>query len=412
MRVVRSLLHQAQKLNSPHKIRRATQQWKHRLVRTLWLKYGHIARRPWQPAIEKSLRKGKHQQAINLLRPHYNCELPASSFKMFMADLRAAKGPEEWEEKVFGEHRDRLMRFRPDRQQTEEFLKDMEQVLNKPGYIPRRQEKLKALKMIRAFNQNPPSLCLEGQSASVMAFNLALRIYEPGLLTAQSRLPVRSDPGFTGTGLCGPVAMMSLLCHEQPVRFTQFALKLISKGKAKADGFKLKVPSVVRAIPEYLDILSPLDRAVLGSFIPTTGSFGEFKGVYVGQLKKWFKAAGWKDTSYKPFSGKMKQRIRNRAKVAESLKKACAKGPAVIFGDSGMIFTLPERSAVNQHEAKPDGVTVTKHAHYTSVLDCTDLGKERLELKVINYGRIYKLHITKADLSRVTDGIIALGELE
>ncbi|KEQ16649.1 hypothetical protein [Endozoicomonas numazuensis] len=410
MKIAQSALQLAKVLLSPSWLKGKIRLWKHRLIRVVWLKFGYIAKSSRQSPVEKTFSfndPGKTKE-VKLLRPHFNCELPGLSFRMFLQELDTTD-PELWLDRVFADNRSRLLRFRPDQKQTEAFLIQLENVFKTLPDLNQRKQKLKALEMIKQFNRDSPGLCVDSAEPSVLAFNLALRLCDPGLLTAQVRLPIASDPGFSGTNLCGPTATMSLFCHQKPELFTRFTLDLATRGMAKADGFSLKVPTIMRAVPEYLGALNPFERILLGSFISTQAGFGKFKGVYPVQLKKWLHRLGWKGAKQVFFTGGEPGRIKNRHKLANSIKESCDKSPIILFGDSGVVIhSLPGNENSNHYTTEPENLTKSGSLHFTAVLACKILDEERVRLTVNNYGRIYDLHISKTDLARFTEQIISL----
>lgn len=410
MNGVRNVVQTIKTYLAPARVLETVRQWKHRLVRVLWKAFGYIPK-PGGPAkAERTFRfdDGGAVKEVHLLRPFVTDELPSMSFELFLKDL-SGSSPDEWVHQVFSENRERLLRFRPSQFQTKRFLAQMRTVMAQLPDVDRRNGLLAALDKLSVFNERAPELCVAEPNPALLTFGLALRIYDTGLMIAQTRLAIDDDIGFSGVGVCGPHSVMSIFNRLKPDAFAEFALDLFEHGRAQNGRFQLKVPTVLKTNPDHLAHIPSFERTLLGSFISTLNSFSRFRGTTRFQVVDWLQKMGWKKAFHYTVWHGGEKREGSYQKTLELLSSASFDKPVIYGGDSAIaIDSLPvevnaERGDVGFRKLHKDGV-----GHYVPVYGFEDLGGDRVRLTLGNYGRICTVQLDKNELLGLSKELILL----
>ncbi|WP_281646582.1 hypothetical protein [Parendozoicomonas sp. Alg238-R29] len=392
----------------PRWISSVIRQWKHRLVQVLWKTFGYLPKSGEVARPERTFRfeDGCAVKEVQLPRPYVTNELPRQSFELLLSDTTGLSS-EQWVQTVFGENRSRLPRFRPDTLQTKRFLAQMKTVIRQLPAIEQREQKLAALDDLMAFNDRDPELCVPGIPPSLLAFGLALRIYDPGLIMAQTRLPIADDVGFSGTGVCGPIAIMNIFSHLRPHEFARFSLNLFEKGKAVHERFTLKVPTILKVVPEYMEVVHPIERTLLGSFIPTYKAFQVFRGVSSMKLLGWMKKIGWKHARRELIWHGGNKREESYNKVTKLLSAASFKSPIVLSTDASVAAaTLPKEENIEHGLVENYHLVKDGSKHFVPVFGFRDIGEDMAQLTIGSYGRICDIRIKKSTLLEFSEDLI------
>ena len=397
---------------APARVLETVRQWKHRLVRVLWKAFGYIPKPEGPAKAERTFRfnDGGSVKEIQLSRPFFNDELPSMSFELFLRDLNGSS-PEDWVRQVFSENRERLLRFRPSQFQTKRFLAQMRTVMSQLPDLERRSDLLAALDKLSVFNERQPELCVAEPDPALLTFGLALRLYDTGLMTAQTRLSIAGDIGFSGTKVCGPHALMAIFNDLKPKAFTEFTLDLFEHGRAQHGRFRLHVPTVLKTNPEHLSHIPSLERTLLGSFISTYNSLTGFRGTSRFQVVSWMKKMGWKNAfQFTLWHGRERYK-ESYAKAEKLFSSASFNNPVLYGGDSSLaIDTLPEEVNTERGDVGYRELHRDRTGHFIPIYGYEDLGDDRVSLTIANYGRICTVQVSKAKLFTYTSELVLLDE--
>jgi hypothetical protein len=202
---------------------------------------------------------------------------------------------------IFGLERSRLRGYNPSQQETTDFLLLLQQALHEDKkYNPNRQ---RALVNIMTYNVNPGAAHFTGVSPSKFAFQLALRVREPNLIS-QGDL-----------GLCGANAAVIHFAKTNPIGYVDLGIQLMKTGKGMFGQSKVEPNDTLKSGVTKLR-LEEADYVVLASVRGSAGfmdwAFGNSKeGIAEGMTEddviKLLKQAGYTEVedhaaSFKLFS--------------------------------------------------------------------------------------------------------------